>query len=98
MYVGEVISCLFCFVYNFNFSICVISVYYFEIEFYNIIGILMYIWNIDDIFCFVSFNLMVEWEECNCIVMMIGWKVGGVFLWVEIVVNIVNVVILEGVI
>ncbi|VBB81412.1 Putative protein of unknown function [Podospora comata] len=96
MYVGEVISRLSRLAHNSNFSICVTSAYHPETKLYNTISIPMHIRNTDDILRFVNLNLMAEWEERNRTVMMIGRKAGGVFLWAEIVVNIVNAAILEG--
>ncbi|KAK0669940.1 hypothetical protein QBC41DRAFT_302068 [Cercophora samala] len=96
VYVGEVLSGLSRLAQNTDFSICVTSAYHPEIELESTISIPMHIRNTDDILRFVSLNLMAEWDERNRTVMMIGRKAGGVFLWAEIVVNIVNAAILEG--
>ncbi|KAK0716708.1 hypothetical protein B0T21DRAFT_65907 [Apiosordaria backusii] len=96
VYVRELLSRLSCLAQNSDFSICVTSAYHSEIELDNIISIPMHIRNTDDILRFVNLNLMAEWEERNRAVMMVGRKARGVFLWAEIVVNILNAAISEG--
>ncbi|KAK4203176.1 hypothetical protein QBC40DRAFT_219804 [Triangularia verruculosa] len=96
LYVGELLGHLSRLAQNSEFSICVTSAHHPEIELKNMISIPMHVRNTDDILCFVNLNLMAEWEERNRTVMMVGRKAGGVFLWAEIVVNILNAAILEG--
>ncbi|KAK4177158.1 hypothetical protein QBC36DRAFT_372366 [Triangularia setosa] len=96
VYVGELLSRLSCLAQNSDFSICITSAHHPEIELENTISIPMHIRNTDDILRFVNLNLMAEWEDRNRTVMMVGRKAGGVFLWAEIVVNILNAAISEG--
>lgn len=52
--------------------------------------------NGDDILRYVNISLVAEWEERNRTVVRIGQKAKGIFLWAEIVVNILNAAIGEG--
>ncbi|KAK3690513.1 hypothetical protein B0T22DRAFT_424409 [Podospora appendiculata] len=95
-YVEELIFRLSQLARNSDFSICVASAHHPELEEDNAISIGMHLRNTDDILRYVNLNLVAEWEERNQTVMMIGQKAGGVFLWAEIVVNILNAAITEG--
>ncbi|KAK3319530.1 hypothetical protein B0T19DRAFT_268759 [Cercophora scortea] len=95
-YVEELIFRLSQLARNSDFSICVASAHHPELEEDNAINIGMHLRNTDDILRYVNLNLVAEWEERNQTVMMIGQKAGGVFLWAEIVVNILNAAITEG--
>jgi len=81
---------------NSEFSICVASAYYPDLEEANAINIVMHLRNADDVLRYINLNLVAEWEERNRTVMRIGEKAAGVFLWAEIVVNILNAAITEG--
>ncbi|KAK4187864.1 hypothetical protein QBC35DRAFT_219195 [Podospora australis] len=96
VFVEDIISRLSQLAQNSDFSICVASAYHPEIEQPDAISIPMHLRNTDDILRYVNLNLIAEWEERNQTVMMIGQKSGGVFLWAEIVVNILNAAITEG--
>lgn len=52
--------------------------------------------NIDDIARHVSLNLEAEWEDRDSTVLRVARKSGGVLLWAELVVGILNAAILEG--
>ncbi|KAK3345965.1 hypothetical protein B0T25DRAFT_266517 [Lasiosphaeria hispida] len=95
-YVEELVCRLSQLAQNSDFSICVASAYYPELEEANAINIVMHLRNSDDILRYVNLNLVAEWEERNRTVMRIGQKAEGVFLWAEIVVNILNAAISEG--
>ncbi|KAK3290129.1 uncharacterized protein B0H64DRAFT_332713 [Chaetomium fimeti] len=96
-YVHELIGRLSHLAHNSDFSICVASGYHPEIiEEENVISIPMHLRNADDVLRYVNLNLVAEWEERNRTVIRIGQKSGGVFLWAEIVVNILNAAIMEG--
>ncbi|GAB1317198.1 hypothetical protein MFIFM68171_07408 [Madurella fahalii] len=95
-YVRELLGRLSQLARNSEFSICVASAYHPEIDDDKTISIPMHLRNTDDILRYVNLNLVAEWEERNRIVMCIGQKSGGVFLWAEIVVNILNAAIIEG--
>jgi hypothetical protein len=95
--VHEVINRLSQLSHNSDFSICVASSYYSDIlEEDNVISIPIQLRNTDDVLRYVNLNLIAEWEERNHTVVRIGQKCGGLFLWAEIVVNILNAAILEG--
>ena len=96
VYVKDIIDRLSQLARNSDFSICVASNYYPEIEQESAISIPMHLRNTDDILRYVNLHLVAEWEERNRTVMTIGQKAGGVFLWAEIVVNILNAAIDEG--
>ena len=81
---------------NSDFNICVASGQPPGITAKNAVDISMHLRNADDILRFVNLNLVAEWEERNRTVVRIGQKAGGVFLWAEIVVNILNAAIGEG--
>lgn len=81
---------------NSDFNICVASGQPRDITAPNAVDIPMHLRNADDILRFVNLNLVAEWEERNRTVVRIGQKAGGVFLWAEIVVNILNAAIGEG--
>ncbi|KAK5651473.1 hypothetical protein OQA88_12480 [Cercophora sp. LCS_1] len=95
-YVEELVCRLSQLARNSDFSICVTSAYYPQLEEESAINIIMHLRNTDDILRYVNLNLVAEWEERNSIVMTIGQKAAGVFLWAEIVVNIMNAAITEG--
>jgi hypothetical protein len=95
-YVRELLGRLSRMARNSDFSVCVASAYHPEIEDQNTISIPMHLRNSDDILRYVNLNLVAEWEERNHTVMTIGQKSSGVFLWAEIVVNILNAAIIEG--
>ncbi|KAK4150999.1 hypothetical protein C8A00DRAFT_45720 [Chaetomidium leptoderma] len=96
-YVHELLGRLSHLAHNSDFNICVASGYNPEIiEEENVISIPMHLRNSDDVLRYVNLNLVAEWEERNRAVMQIGKKSGGVFLWAEIVVNILNAAIIEG--
>ncbi|KAH6844814.1 hypothetical protein B0I37DRAFT_311013 [Chaetomium sp. MPI-CAGE-AT-0009] len=96
-YVHELIGRLSHLAHNSDFSICVASGYHPEIiEEENVISIPMHLRNTDDVLRYVNLNLVAEWEERNQTVIRIGQKSAGVFLWAEIVVNILNAAIMEG--
>ncbi|KAH6649564.1 hypothetical protein F5144DRAFT_479076 [Chaetomium tenue] len=96
-YVHELIGRLSHLAHNSDFSICVASGYHPEIiEEENVISIPMHLRNTDDVLRYVNLNLVAEWEERNRTVIRIGQKAAGVFLWAEIVVNILNAAIMEG--
>ncbi|TLS29941.1 hypothetical protein PpBr36_03947, partial [Pyricularia pennisetigena] len=52
--------------------------------------------NIDDIVRYVSLNLEADWERRHSTVLRVARKSGGVFLWAELVVGILNAAIWEG--
>ncbi|KAJ2906161.1 hypothetical protein MKZ38_002876 [Zalerion maritima] len=52
--------------------------------------------NGNDVLRYVNLNLLAEWEERNKTVHRVAEKASGVFLWAEIVVNILNAAIEEG--
>ncbi|TLD05350.1 uncharacterized protein PgNI_09103 [Pyricularia grisea] len=52
--------------------------------------------DIDEIAHYVSLNLEAEWEDPESTVLRVARKSGGVFLWAELVVGILNAAILEG--
>lgn len=81
---------------NSDFSICVASGQPQGVIADGAINIPMHPRNSDDILRYVNLNLVAEWEERNRTVVRIGQKAGGVFLWAEIVVNILNAAIGEG--
>lgn len=96
-YVKELICRLSQLARNSDFSICVASAHPPELEENSrAISIVMHLRNSDDILRYVNLNLVAEWEERNQTVMRIGQKAEGVFLWAEIVVNILNAAITEG--
>ncbi|KAK4235092.1 hypothetical protein C8A03DRAFT_37077 [Achaetomium macrosporum] len=96
-YVHELLDRLSRLAHNSDFSICVASGYREEIiEEDNVISIPVHLRNNDDILRYVNLNLVSEWEERHQIVTMVAQKSGGVFLWAEIVVNILNAAIIEG--
>ncbi|KAK4222399.1 hypothetical protein QBC38DRAFT_519237 [Podospora fimiseda] len=96
--VKEIIGRLSTLAQNSEFSICVTTNDYPEIEqeASGAISIPMHLRNTDDILRYVNLHLVAEWEERNETVITIGRKSGGVFLWAEIVVNILNAAIAEG--
>ncbi|KAL2019557.1 hypothetical protein VTK56DRAFT_9524 [Thermocarpiscus australiensis] len=81
---------------NSDFSICVASDQHPGIEEENVISIPMHFCNTDDILRYANRNLVAEWGERNRTIVRIGQKSRGVFLWAEIVVNILNAAILQG--
>lgn len=95
-YVEELVCRLSQLARNSDFSICVASAVHHHIEEANTISIVMHSRNTDDILRYVNLNLVAEWEDRNQTVIHLGQKAGGVFLWAEIVVNILNAAIAEG--
>lgn len=95
-YVEELVCRLSQLACNSDFSICVASAVHHHIEEANTISIVMHSRNTDDILRYVNLNLVAEWEDRNQTVIHLGQKAGGVFLWAEIVVNILNAAIAEG--
>lgn len=95
-YVEELICRLSKLARNSDFSICVASAHHPTLEENRATSIVMHLRNSDDILRYVNLNLVAEWEERNQTVVRIGHKAGGVFLWAEIVVNILNAAITEG--
>ncbi|KAK1753599.1 hypothetical protein QBC47DRAFT_430393 [Echria macrotheca] len=95
-YVEELVCRLSQLARNSDFSICVASAYYPDLEEANAINIVMHLRNSDDVLRYINLNLVAEWEERNRTVIRIGEKAAGVFLWAEIVVNILNAAITEG--
>jgi protein SERAC1 len=81
---------------NSDFSICIASNHHLDVVQENAIEIVMREHNTDDILRYINLNLVAEWEERNITVHQLAAKAGGVFLWAEIVVNILNVAIEEG--
>lgn len=81
---------------NSDFSICVASGNPLDIDEPNAIDITMQHRNTDDILRYVNITLVAEWEERNRTIVRVGQKANGVFLWAEIVVNILNAAIGEG--
>ena len=96
-FVHEVLSRLSQLAQNSDFSICVASGYHPEIiEEENVISILVHLRNSGDILHYVNLNLVADWEERDKTVTRIGQRAAGVFLWAEIVVNILNAAVMEG--
>ena len=95
-YLSDLITQLSRLALNSDFSICVASANFAQIREDNAIDIVMPLRNADDIFRYANLNLVAEWEERNSTVVRIGQMAGGVFLWAEIVVNILNAAIAEG--
>ncbi|KAH8881365.1 hypothetical protein GQ53DRAFT_773323 [Thozetella sp. PMI_491] len=95
-YLSDLISHLSRLALNSDFSVCVASTHHAEIKEDNAIDVVMPLRNADDILRYVNLNLVAEWEERSATVVRIGQKAGGVFLWAEIVVNILNAAISEG--
>ncbi|KAK4136137.1 S-adenosyl-L-methionine-dependent methyltransferase [Trichocladium antarcticum] len=95
--VHELLGSLSHLAHNSDLSICVASAHHPElIGEENVIGVPVHLRNSDDVLRYVNLNLVAEWAERNRTVMRIGTKSGGVFLWAEIVVNILNAAIIEG--
>ncbi|KAM7196341.1 hypothetical protein V8F33_006250 [Rhypophila sp. PSN 637] len=95
-YVQELVCRLSQLARNSDFTICIASAHHAELEESGTLSIVMHLRNSDDILRYINLNLIAEWEERNQTVMTIGQKAGGVFLWAEIVVNILNAAIAEG--
>jgi len=82
---------------NSDFSICVASGNPLNaVQEENAIEVFTQHRNADDILRYINITLIAEWEERNLTVVRIGQKAAGVFLWAEIVVNILNAAIGEG--
>ncbi|PKS04937.1 hypothetical protein jhhlp_008303 [Lomentospora prolificans] len=81
---------------NSDFSICIASNHYASVQHHEAIEVVMREHNTDDILRYISLNLIAEWEDRNITVHRIADKANGVFLWAEIVVNILNAAIEEG--
>ncbi|KAL2145400.1 hypothetical protein VTI28DRAFT_7327 [Corynascus sepedonium] len=96
-YVHELLGRLSHLAHNSDFSICLASGYHPQIiEEENVLSIPMHLRNADDILRYVNLNLVAEWEDRNQTVIRIARTSAGVFLWAEIVVNILNAAIIEG--
>ncbi|KAK4124100.1 S-adenosyl-L-methionine-dependent methyltransferase [Parathielavia appendiculata] len=96
-YVHELLSRLGQLAHNSDFSICLASSHHPEIlEEENVISKPMHLRNAGDILRYVNLNLVAEWEERDRTAMHIAQKSAGVFLWAEIVVNVLNAAIIEG--
>jgi hypothetical protein len=95
-YLRDLLSYLSQLAKNSDFSICVASGHPLGIVAENSIDIDMHLRNDDDILRYVNINLVAEWEERNRTVVRIGEKARGIFLWAEIVVNILNAAINDG--
>lgn len=97
-YVEELIRSLSQLARNSDFSICVASPHYHHRSrtlLQEATSITMHLRNTDDILRYVNLNLVAEWEDRNQLVLRIGQKAGGLFLWAGIVVNILNAAIIE---
>ena len=83
---------------NSDFSICVASGKLLSDEAAggNVLDIMMHPQNSGDILRYASHNLLADWKGREKTVARIGRKAGGVFLWAEIAVNIINAAIDEG--
>ncbi|CAI4215588.1 unnamed protein product [Parascedosporium putredinis] len=80
-----------------DFSICVASNNHASsVRHHEAIEVVMREHNTDDILRYISLHLIAEWEDRNITVHRIADKANGVFLWAEIVVNILNAAIEEG--
>ncbi|KAB5542524.1 hypothetical protein GE09DRAFT_244782 [Coniochaeta sp. 2T2.1] len=95
-YLRDLLSHLSTLAQNSDFSICLVSGNPLDVSKPNAIDVLIQQRNQDDILRYVNITLVAEWEERNRTVVRIGQKAGGVFLWAEIVVNILNAAIGEG--
>ncbi|KAJ4291591.1 hypothetical protein N0V88_006191 [Collariella sp. IMI 366227] len=96
-YVQELVTHLARLARNSDFTICVTSGCHREaIENENVISIPLHQQNYDDILLYVNLHLVTDWEEGNRTAVKIAEKASGVFLWAEIVVNILNEAIIEG--
>jgi protein SERAC1 len=81
---------------NSDFSICIASNHHLDIKQENVIEVVMKEHNGDDILRYINLNLIAEWEDRNVTVNQIAAKAKGVFLWAEMVVNMLNAAIEEG--
>ncbi|SPN99221.1 uncharacterized protein DNG_02258 [Cephalotrichum gorgonifer] len=81
---------------NSDFTICVASNHHPTVSQPGALEVVMAEHNTDDIARYVSLNLLAEWEDRSAAVHRIADKAAGVFLWAEIVVNILNAAIEEG--
>ncbi|KAL1842270.1 hypothetical protein VTJ49DRAFT_5655 [Mycothermus thermophilus] len=97
-YVHEVVHRLAQLAANSDFSVCVVSGYNPQLlgEEENVISVPVHLRNADDVMRYVDLNLIAEWEGRDKTVRRVAGKAGGVFLWAEIVVNILNAAIMEG--
>ena len=81
---------------NSDFSICVASGDPPCIVEGNATDVIMQHLNANDILRFINSTLVAECEDHHQTVVRIGQKAGGVSLWAEIAVNILNAAIIEG--
>ncbi|KAB5536250.1 hypothetical protein GE09DRAFT_344644 [Coniochaeta sp. 2T2.1] len=95
-YLRDLLSHLSTLAQNSDFSICLASGNPLDVSEPNAIDVLVQQRNQDDILRYANITLVAEWEERNRTVVRIGQKAAGVFLWAEIVVNILNAAIGEG--
>ena len=95
-YLADLLSHLSQLAHSSDFTICVASNHYSSITHPNALEIVMREHNADDIARYVSLNLLAEWEGRNATVHRVAERSNGVFLWAEIVVNILNAAIEEG--
>ena len=96
LYLQDLVYYLAQLAHNSDFSICIASNHHLDVTQENAIEIVMKEYNGDDILRYINLNLIAEWEDRNVTVNQIAAKAGGVFLWAEIVVNILNLAIEEG--
>lgn len=97
-YLQDLLSCLGQLAHSSDFSICVATAHYTMLDAVvdNAVEITTHERNMNDILRFVSLHLLAEWELRDQIVARIADKASGVFLWAEIVVNMLNLAIEEG--
>lgn len=95
-YLSDLLSHLSQLALNSTFTICVASNHYASVSHPSALEVVMAEHNADDIARYASLNLLAEWEGRNATVHRIAERSGGVFLWAEIVVNILNAAIEEG--
>lgn len=95
-YISDLLSHLAQLALRSTFTICVASNHYASVAHPAALEVVMAEHNADDIARYVSLNLLAEWEGRNATVHRVAERSGGVFLWAEIVVNILNAAIEEG--
>lgn len=95
-YLSDLLSHLAQLAANSSFTICVASNHYASVTHPHTLEVIMREHNGDDIARYVSLNLLAEWEGRAATVHAVASRSNGVFLWAEIVVNILNAAIEEG--
>ncbi|KAL2268079.1 hypothetical protein VTJ83DRAFT_2925 [Remersonia thermophila] len=97
-YVHEVVHRLAQLAARSDLSVCVVSGYNPQLlsEEENAISVPVHLRNGEDVMRYVDLNLIAAWEERDKTVRRVAGKAGGVFLWAEIMVNILNAAIMEG--